>query len=330
MTRDPKCVAGERPAPGEPLVHLDSAGSASHETDLRRTHHPGDARNRAASHTARARLALRRILAWRATRATPAAEGRDTIPVRGGHTGASPRGSQRRRNRDADSAESQHRIVPARIARPLPTSPLPTLPLRISPASRRAAAAALGVTLGLAVGMAIDVAPQTAPGLVAAPAVPVVGVYKVRIRGDGWTSHRTGSGGAAPTIRQERVNGFASVVVRARDGQDAGGMYTVEVVIDPALQPSVLGESTPGKPAFRGTAALQGDWLSVMDEGTQPGANAGLWVNALNLRFENGSKKVSGSWSALFPAREPDLATQGFASGVFVTFTGRRSAKVGR
>jgi hypothetical protein len=51
------------------------------------------------------------------------------------------------------------------------------------------------------------------------------------------------------------------------------------------------------------------------------------YVNAVNLRFDGAGRRVSGSWMAVFPATEADLATQKFATGVTVTLNGRRSLR---
>lgn len=185
-----------------------------------------------------------------------------------------------------------------------------------------------GIVLGAAAGVCTFDAPgaghDALPAAHAVSSVPAAGSYKVKLKGDGWTASRSD---APPAAHHARVAGNATIVVRPRDLQVNDGLFTVEIALDGTAQQTPLGAATPGKPAFRGTAALLGDAISVMDDGTRTGATVGLWVNAVHLKFDAAGRKVSGSWMAIFPGAESDLATQGFAAGVTASFAGRRTFK---
>jgi hypothetical protein len=106
-----------------------------------------------------------------------------------------------------------------------------------------------------------------------------------------------------------------------RDAQVNDGIVRVEITLDAAASQSLLGSATPGSPAFRGTAALVGDSLAAIDSGTPN------YVNAINLHFDRTRRKVTGTWFAVFPAAEPGLEQQTFATGVTATVTGKRSRR---
>lgn len=185
---------------------------------------------------------------------------------------------------------------------------------------RRRTALLTAGACAVAVAAAWRLAPEPDAG--AASAAPVLGRYTVKLKGEGWAARRIAAA-AAPTgvkYSTERVSGTAQLEITPRDAQVNDGLVTVRILLDPKAAGGLLGAATPGTTAFEGTAAVIGDSISLIDAG-QPN-----YVNALTLRFEK-AKRVSGSWMAVFPALEPALDTQTFATGVTVTLTGRRLAR---
>lgn len=182
---------------------------------------------------------------------------------------------------------------------------------------------------GLAAGVAAvaivgasSVVPVAAPPVSAASAAPVLGRYTVKLKGDGWAARRIAGSSLPSGIRYEsaRVSGSAQIDISPRDAQVNDGLVTVRILLDANAAAGLLGPATPGSPAFEATAAVIGDSISLIDSG-QPG-----YVNTLTLRFDGG-KRVTGTWTANFPALEQNLATQSFATGVTATLAGRRVSK---
>ena len=150
----------------------------------------------------------------------------------------------------------------------------------------------------------------------------VLGTWNLKLKGDGWA----GRAGAAdqPLVDVSRVSGTGVLVVRPRDPDVNDGLLTFEVVLDKATAKSLLGPATSGTPAFSASAALIGDSIGLIDAG-QPN-----FVNAMTLRFDRKARKVTGAWMAVYPASDPTLGTQKFATAVSVTVKGRRTKSARR
>ncbi|MCE9638142.1 MAG: hypothetical protein K8T90_20765 [Planctomycetes bacterium] len=182
---------------------------------------------------------------------------------------------------------------------------------------RRPGRMALAALLGAVVAVAALPSPQAD----AVPSGGVLGTWKLKLKIDGFGARASAQGAGAATVDSQRAVGDAVLVIRPRDAQVNDGIVTIEVALDAATAQTVLGRATPGTPAFRGTAAILGDSLAVIDSG-QPN-----YVNAITLRFAPGGRKLAGSWIAVFPASEPTLGEQKFAAGVSATVTGTRKLR---
>ena len=140
----------------------------------------------------------------------------------------------------------------------------------------------------------------------------VVGVYKLKLKGDGWL--RSSS---APYLL-ERVGGNALLVLSRNVPDD--GKLKVEIRLDRALTGGLVDLATPD-PAFVGTGYVVGDSLAVIDTGGP------TYVNAFTLTFLKEGARVAGHWISAYPAVDP---AAGPASAVGIEFAGRKLQKLGR
>jgi hypothetical protein len=162
------------------------------------------------------------------------------------------------------------------------------------------ALAAVVACLGLRHGPAADAV---------APA-QVVGVYSVKLKGDGWLRAKAGS------HRSERITGSAVLtMVRVDPSSSSDGRIRVEIRLAPAMANGVADLATP-EPAFVGEGYVVGDSLTAVDTGLP------TYVNALTMSFTKFGARVQGHWFASFPATSTD---QGPASAIAVEFSGRRT-----
>ena len=162
-----------------------------------------------------------------------------------------------------------------------------------------AALAAVGAALSLP-------APREAAAV--APS-QLVGVYKLRLKGEGWLR------GTTEPYRAERVGGSALMTVARAVGDDT--KIHVEIRLAPQLDGGILDLATPAV-AFVGDGILVGDSMAIIDTG------AATYVNALTLTFLRDGERVTGHWVASYPATD---AANGAASGVGVAFNGKRQGR---
>lgn len=139
----------------------------------------------------------------------------------------------------------------------------------------------------------------------------VVGVYKLKLKGDGWVR------GTTQPYRAERIGGTATLFVARAPTAD--GKLHVEIRLESSLTGGVLDLATPAT-AFVGEAHLVGDSLTLIDTG------APTYVNALTLQFAKEGARLSGHWIAAYPASEAGAT----ASGAGLSFNGRRLGKPGK
>lgn len=156
-------------------------------------------------------------------------------------------------------------------------------------------------------------AARSAPDAQAVAPAQVVGVYKIKLKGDGWWRGTTTAYGA------ERVNGNA-LLVFARNQPDDGKLK-VSIQLDPALSGGLVDVATP-TPDFLGTGMLVGDSMTVIGNG------AATYVNAITFTFLKGGARIIGHWVAAFPPS--DAAPDSSAAGAFgIDFAGRKLSKRG-
>jgi hypothetical protein len=140
----------------------------------------------------------------------------------------------------------------------------------------------------------------------------LVGVYKLKLKGEGWIR------GSTEPYRASRVGGAAMLTVTRSLADDT--KIHVEVRLAPELDGGILDLATPAV-AFVGDGVLVGDSMAVIDTG------AATYVNAMTLTFLKDGERVIGHWVASYPATD---AANGAASGVGVAFTGRRDGRTGK
>lgn len=167
--------------------------------------------------------------------------------------------------------------------------------------NRTISAAILAVA---AAGAWYAVRPAT-PVQAVAPA-QVVGVYKIKLKGDGFL--RT----ASDPYRLERISGSALLTVARSAADDT--KIVVQIQLDKSLAGGIADLATP-KPDFAGEGYIVGDSLTVIDTGGP------AYVNALTLAFLKDGDRVAGHWLASFPATDLLKST---SSAVGLDFAGRR------
>lgn len=180
----------------------------------------------------------------------------------------------------------------------------------------RAAAFALATLLGAA---AAFVVPATVPqdsavALPEAAAVApgqVVGLYKVRLVGDAW---QTVDG--VSSIQRLRADAFLTIERAAGQGSD---LLKVTITVGNGAA-SLL----PAGKAFEATASLAGDALGVVSTGAPAG------VSAANLRFDQGGKRISGTWLLVVPAGTPEAQMAGTAGGFSLVLKGKQTRSFAR
>jgi hypothetical protein len=150
--------------------------------------------------------------------------------------------------------------------------------------------------------------PQARDAAAVAPS-QVVGLYKLRLKGEGWIR------GSVEPYRSSRVGGSAMLTV-TRPTADATKLH-VEIRLAPQLDGGVLDLATPAV-AFVGDGVVVGDSMAIIDTG------AATYVNALTLTFVKDGERVVGHWVASYPATD---AASGAASGVGVSFNGKRQGR---
>jgi hypothetical protein len=153
--------------------------------------------------------------------------------------------------------------------------------------------------------------PQARDAAAVAPS-QIVGLYKLRLKGEGWIR------GTTEAYRSSRVGGPAMLTV-TRPAVDATKMH-VEIRLAPQLDGGILDLATPAV-AFVGDGVLVGDSMAIIDTG------AATYVNALTLTFQKDGDKLVGHWVASYPATD---AAAGAASGMGVSFTGKRVGRDGK
>lgn len=137
----------------------------------------------------------------------------------------------------------------------------------------------------------------------------LVGVYRLKLKGEGWIR------GTTAPYQSSRVGGTASMTVTRSLADDT--KIHVEIRLAPQLDGGILDLATPAV-AFVGDGVLVGDSIAVIDTG------AATYVNALTMTFFKDGERVVGHWVASYPATD---AANGAASGVGVSFTGRRPGR---
>ena len=168
--------------------------------------------------------------------------------------------------------------------------------------------------LATAVALATAVLGLAWPGAPDASAVApaqLVGAYRLKLKGEGWIR------GTAEPYRSSRVGGAAMLTVTRNLADDT--KLHVEIRLEPQLEGGILDLATPAV-AFVGDGILVGDSIAIIDTG------AATYVNALTLTFVKDGERVVGHWVASYPATD---AASGAASGVGVSFTGRRQGRAG-
>ncbi len=148
---------------------------------------------------------------------------------------------------------------------------------------------------------------RDAPEAAAVAPSQVLGVYKLKLKGDGWLR-----GSTAP-YRVERVGGNANLLLSA--GTD--GRLRVEIRLDPSFSGGLLDLATPAT-AFVGEGYMAGDSLTVIDTG------APTYVNAITLTFLKDGARLIGHWLSAYP---PAAADAGPGSAVGIDVSGRKLGK---
>lgn len=161
--------------------------------------------------------------------------------------------------------------------------------------------------LGFGAGLGAAVAPEQPARAVSA--AQVVGVYQLRIRGEGF--HRSLDG--KNSVGRVRAIGEMRIIDTDTEAND--GEFEVEIRLHPKFDGTLFDKLTPS-PAFRGRGVLVGDNLTVI------GTSVPNFVNALVMRFQRKGRKVVGTWLASYPATV-DAVTP-FAGGAGVSFVGKR------
>lgn len=141
----------------------------------------------------------------------------------------------------------------------------------------------------------------------------VQGIYVLRLSGEAWIRTR---GQADTTARadQERVKSEAYLILEPAEIDANDGRVRAEIRLSKRLEGSVLDRLT-ASPDFQATGVIFGDRLTLIDTGHE------LFVNALDLRFQKGGKKVGGAWLVSWPASQADAA---FAGGAGLAVKGKR------
>src|SRR5262245_17827508 len=137
----------------------------------------------------------------------------------------------------------------------------------------------------------------------------LVGIYRLKLKGDGWVR------GTTEPYYASRVGGMALMTVTRNLADDT--KLHVEIRLAQQLEGGVLDLATPAV-AFVGDGILIGDSMAVIDVG------AATYVNALTMTFVKDGERVVGHWVASYPATD---AANGAASGVGVSFNGRRQGR---
>jgi hypothetical protein len=161
----------------------------------------------------------------------------------------------------------------------------------------------------LALLLALAGAAAAAFALFAVRQAPVVGTYKIKLKGDGWWR------GTTTAYRPDRVGGTALLLL-LRSVPDDGKL---KVVIQVDAAGSLADIATP-TPDFSGTGVLVGDSMTVIGSGTP------TYVNGITLTFLKGGARVLGHWFASFPPSDAAVDSSA-AGGVGIDFTGRRLTK---
>lgn len=161
--------------------------------------------------------------------------------------------------------------------------------------------------------IAASLVPVSAPEAAALTASDVVGVWKLRLGGDGWQR-------SAGETDESRVRGTAQLIVESTDVDRNTGVVQLQVVLDPETEVTLLGKAVPPKgtaPAFLAKAAVIGNSVSAIYTGRAD------YVNAMNLRFDPDGKHVTGSWFLAFPAADASDSAA-FATGMTLSVKGKR------
>lgn len=168
----------------------------------------------------------------------------------------------------------------------------------------RRALAALALVLAAAVAAAVG---RDAPEASAVAPSQVVGIYKLKLKGDGWLR------GSAEPYRVERISGNATLVLAA----GTAGKVRAEIRLDPSFSGGLLDLATPAT-AFVGEGHMVGDSLTVIDTG------APTYVNAMTLTFVKDGARCLGHWLSAYP---PAAADSGPGSAVGIEISGRKLGK---
>jgi hypothetical protein len=180
----------------------------------------------------------------------------------------------------------------------------------------RAAGFAIATVLGAAAAFVVPAALPPGSGVSppdAAAVAPgqVVGIYKVRLVGDGWQSVN-----GVPSSQRLRADAY--ITIARADGQGGNLLHATITVGNGAA--SLL----PSGKAFDATASLSGDALGLVSTGAPAG------VSAANLRFELGGKRVSGTWLLVIPAGTPEAEMAGTAGGFSLVVKGKQTRSFSR
>lgn len=167
---------------------------------------------------------------------------------------------------------------------------------------RKLAALALLVVAAVAALVAHE-----APDASAVAPSQVVGVYKLKLKGDGWLR------GSSEPYRVERIGGNATLILSA----GAAGRLHAEIRLDPSFTGGLLDLATPAT-AFVGEGYMAGDSLALIDTG------APTYVNAMTLTFLKDGARVLGHWISAYP---PAAADAGPGSAVGIEVSGRKLGK---
>jgi hypothetical protein len=135
----------------------------------------------------------------------------------------------------------------------------------------------------------------------------VVGVYRLKLKGDGWLR------GTTEPYRVERIGGGATLLLAA----GTAGRLHAEIRLDPEFTGGLLDLATPAT-AFVGEGYMVGDSLTVIDTG------APTYVNAITLTFLKDGARIVGHWLSAYP---PAAADAGPGSAVGIGVSGRKLGK---
>ena len=139
----------------------------------------------------------------------------------------------------------------------------------------------------------------------------VVGIYRIKLRGDAWWSAPLSSYAA------ERVNGGATLTFTSATSDAADPRLRVEIRLDSGLTDGTLDLVTPN-PAFLGEGYVVGDSMTVIDSGGP------TYVNALTIQFLKDGERVVGHWLSAYPSTGPNGGGTGASGGAGIDFNGRR------